>query len=165
MISSTSIFDNWVKDRDLHYLNSGRSKPRGLRLVSALINPSLVAATLFRLSAESSGITHIFLRWLTLSLFASDVATGTRFLGPVEFPHPTGIVLGRGAVVGAGSRIFQNVTIGSSRKGQYPVIGANVTIYSGAVVAGNLTIGDNATIGANSVVTHSVADSHVVRTR
>jgi serine O-acetyltransferase len=158
-----SVGSNWVLDRDLHYKYSGRSKPSGLKAVAALLNPSLMAAMLFRLSATSSGPSHVFLRWLTLSLFASDVSTGAVFMGAVEFPHPTGIVIGRGAIIGANTRIFQNVTVGSSRRGEYPIIGNDVILYSGSVVAGNLTVGDNAIVGANCVVSRSVSASDVVR--
>jgi serine O-acetyltransferase len=150
-------------DTDFHYQNSGRSAPTGWKSLVTFVNPSLVAASLFRISASSTGLLHVICRWLTLTLFSSDVSTGVAFEGAVEFPHPTGIVIGRSVRVGDNSRIFQNVTLGSSRKGEYPVLERNVTIYSGAVVAGNLTIGDNAIIGANCVVTKSVPSSDVVR--
>ncbi|MGO4234687.1 hypothetical protein [Pseudarthrobacter sp. YAF2] len=157
------IAESWAADRDFHYLNSNRNRPSRVIKISAFLNPSLIASALFRLSANSSGIAHIFFRWLTLTFFASDIASGARFEGAIELPHPTGIVVGRGAVIGANARIFQNVTVGSSRSGQYPVVGNNVTLYSGAVVAGGLIIGDGATIGANCVVTKSVSSFDVVR--
>ncbi|WP_442855357.1 serine O-acetyltransferase [Arthrobacter sp. B6] len=163
MSAVSAVVANWKLDSRFHYQNSGRSVPSGLKFIVTLVNPSLVAVSLFRISANSSGVLHVFCRWLTLSLFSSDVSTGVTFEGAVECPHPTGIVLGRSVRIGADARIFQNVTLGSSRNGDYPVIGRNVTIYSGAVVAGNLTIGDDAVVGANCVVTKSVSTSEVVR--
>ncbi|MFT5814050.1 MAG: serine O-acetyltransferase [Psychroserpens sp.] len=79
----------------------------------------------------------------------------------VVFPHPTGIVIGEGVVIGSNTTIYQNVTFGSARRGQsnvslYPKVGENVTVFAGAVIIGNITIGDNAVIGANSVVNKDV---------
>lgn len=45
----------------------------------------------------------------------------------------------------------QNVTVGFGKGGK-PVIGDNVRIYTGAVVAGRIRIGNNVTIAANSLV-------------
>lgn len=159
----SSALENWRVDAEFHYRSSGRSAPSGLKSVFTLVNPSLIASALFRVSANSQGVLHVICRWLTLLLFSSDVSTGVVFEGAVEFPHPTGIVIGRSVRVGPGARIFQNVTLGSSRKGEYPVLQKNVTVYSGAVIAGNLTVADDAVIGANCVVTKSVATSEVVR--
>ncbi|QCO99609.1 hypothetical protein FCN77_20225 [Arthrobacter sp. 24S4-2] len=163
MKSFASSLADWNLDRDFHYRNSDRTPPNGVRACVSLANPSLLAACLFRLTASTSGLAHSFCRWLCLSVFASDISTGAVFEGAVEFPHPTGIVIGRGARVGSNVRIFQNVTIGSSRKGEYPAVGNGVTLYSGAVVAGDLVIGPGAVIGANCVVTRSVSGSDVIR--
>lgn len=159
----STVLEDWKLDRDFHYQNSGRRAPSGGKVLIALLNPSLVAASLFRATASSTGPMHSLFRWLCLALFASDISTGAIFQGAVEFPHPTGIVIGRGVHIGTNVRVFQNVTIGSSRKGEYPKVGENVTLYSGAVVAGNLTIGAGAVVGANCVVTTSVSRSDVVR--
>ncbi len=79
----------------------------------------------------------------------------------VVLPHPTGIVIGEGAVIGAGCMIFQNVTIGAPRiggaaRGLYPEIEAGVTIFAGAVIVGAIRVGSGATIGANAVVLSDV---------
>lgn len=47
--------------------------------------------------------------------------------------------------------VHQNCTIGWNHDGN-PIIGNNVKVYAGAVIAGPITIGDNVTIGANCVV-------------
>jgi serine O-acetyltransferase len=86
-------------------------------------------------------------------------------LGPIEIPHPTGVVIGRGTTVGRNVRIFQNVTLGSSRRGDYPTIGDDVTIYAGAVISGDITIGSGSIIGANAVVTTDVPPNKTIRAR
>lgn len=77
-----------------------------------------------------------------------------------RFPHPTGIVIGVGAVLGDRTTVFQNVTIGAARTGngradRYPTIGSDCVIFAGAVLVGNITIGEGCVIGANAVVTSS----------
>lgn len=58
--------------------------------------------------------------------------------------------------IGTGFFVNQNVTIGHDGKRGIPVIGDRVTIRTGAVVVGNITIGSDVMIGANCVVTFDV---------
>lgn len=81
----------------------------------------------------------------------------------VKFPHPTGIVIGDGVIVGQDVRIFQNVTlggakIGDAQKNNYPEIGDGTVIFAGAVIVGKVKIGRDCVIGANSVVLNDVPD-------
>jgi len=81
-------------------------------------------------------------------------------IGPgLAMPHPVGIVIGMGAVIGERATIYQNVTIGQAGKGEprYPRLGNCVTLYTGAVVIGDIDVGDEVVVGANSVVLHSVS--------
>ena len=71
----------------------------------------------------------------------------------VEIVHGIGIVLHQNSVIGKGTKIYQNVTIGNANG---PRIGENCIIGAGAVVLGDITIGDNVRIGANSVVLKDV---------
>jgi serine O-acetyltransferase len=85
----------------------------------------------------------------------------------VKFPHPVAIVIGAGAVVGEGTIIYQGVTLGGRvlgdwQKGNYPTIGKNVTLFSGAQLIGGIVVGDGATVGANSVVNKNVACKETV---
>ena len=56
----------------------------------------------------------------------------------------------------------QNVTVGWGKKGK-PIIGDNVRIYTGAVVAGAINIGNNVTISANSLVTVDIPNNSFVK--
>lgn len=53
---------------------------------------------------------------------------------------------------------YHNVTIGTAslERNNKPEIGNNVTIYTGAVIVGEITIGDNVNIGANTVIVKDV---------
>ncbi|MDD3289207.1 MAG: serine O-acetyltransferase [Alphaproteobacteria bacterium] len=74
-------------------------------------------------------------------------------------PHPLGIVIGEKVVIGRNVTIYQNVTLGLRHSGagrdagEFPVVGDDVKIFSGAVIVGKISVGDGACIGANSVVT------------
>lgn len=60
---------------------------------------------------------------------------------------------------------YHHVTLGDGVLGgnQKPIIGDNVTIYTGAVVVGGIKIGNNVKIGANSVIVKNVpSDSTVI---
>lgn len=64
--------------------------------------------------------------------------------------------------IGSDCRIHQNVTLGWNGTGRAPRIGDRVTIFTGAVVIGDISIGDGAVVGANAVVIHNVAPGDVV---
>jgi len=63
--------------------------------------------------------------------------------------------------IGASFEVYQNVTVGHGKTGK-PIIGNNVSIYAGAVVAGKIKIGNNVRIAANSFVRTDVPDNCLV---
>lgn len=94
-------------------------------------------------------------------LFISPKA---KFNMSLDLKHPTGVVIGEGVIIGNRVKIFQHVTLGGARlgdwqDGNYPEIGDDTTIFAGAVVVGKIKIGKNCTIGANAVVTKDLPDN------
>lgn len=84
-----------------------------------------------------------------------QVSLSTRFL------HPACVVIGKAVRLGERVTIYQGVTLGGARRGDwkagyYRLIGDDVTIFAGAVIVGAVTIGAQATIGANAVVLSDV---------
>jgi serine O-acetyltransferase len=78
-------------------------------------------------------------------------------------PHPYGIVIHGGAVLGEGVVLMQQVTIGARHvDDKAPVIEDNVFIGAGAKVLGGVHIGRHCTIGANAVVTHDIPPNSTV---
>lgn len=79
---------------------------------------------------------------------------------------------GHGSVIvcqkaGKNLTVYQGATIGKNsktdkEKNPMPIIGDNVTVYTNAVVAGNIVIGDNVEIGAGTVVMKDVPSNTVV---
>lgn len=92
--------------------------------------------------------------------YQADIGKGFRIM------HAIGTVIAD-CEAGDFFSVYQNVTIGKNKKnvnGRYsPVFGNNVSVYTGAVVTGPITIGDNVAIGANTVVLKDVPnDSKVI---
>jgi len=101
-----------------------------------------------------------FLKRAQYRKWSCDVSFHASLGRRITFPHPTGIVIGKGAVVGDDPTIFQNTTIGShGRRGdqkQYALIGDRVILYAGSKVLGGVRIGDDVVVGANAVVTRDL---------
>lgn len=75
--------------------------------------------------------------------------------------HGSGVYLNC-AAIGDNFTVYQGVTLGSDKKGEIPRVGNNVTIDTGAVIAGGITLEDGCTIGANSFVNKNVLKGSTV---
>jgi serine acetyltransferase len=102
--------------------------------------------------------------WFSRHWYGCSLASTARLHGGLILPHPQGIVVGAGVILGPRAWVFQNVTLGGApeREGM-PHIGADARIYAGAVVTGPVTVGDNVMIGANAVVAENVPSRSLVR--
>lgn len=125
---------------------------------------------LYRIAHFLSGTRASFaiapVKWLQYVLTGSEVNHLSVIGRRVRFPHPTGIIIGAGAVVEDDVTIFQQVTLGShGRPGQpkqYPRVREGAVIYAGARIIGGVVIGKRAVVGANSVVVDDVQDDTIV---
>ncbi len=115
---------------------------------------------------------------LHLRLLARIVSGFGRFLTGIEIhpgakigygffiDHGMGIVIGETSIIGNNVTLYQGVTLGgvSFQPGKrHPTIEDNVTIYTGAAVLGNITIGEGSVIASGSVVLKDIpANSTVV---
>ena len=102
--------------------------------------------------------------WAVRHAYGCSLAPTARLFGGLSLPHPQGIVVGPGAVVGPRAWVFQNVTIGGApgRDG-FPTVGADARIFAGAVLAGPIVLGDEVIVGANCVVARDVPGRSLVR--
>ncbi|RNF83287.1 serine O-acetyltransferase [Montanilutibacter psychrotolerans] len=94
-----------------------------------------------------------------------SIPVGTVIGSGFYIGHFGGIVVSQKAVIGRNCNISQGVTIGRANRGKnkgYPVLGDNIYIGPGAVIAGNVRIGSNVAIGANCVVAMDIPDDCVV---
>ena len=113
-----------------------------------------------------SQFVRIYLRRKYQIEYSPYLIIGSHF----RMPHPRGILLSARRI-GNNCLIGQYVTIGGNNLqtmggAKVPVIGDNVNIYAGAVVAGPIEIGHDTIIGANTTVTkdvksHTLIYSHI----
>lgn len=64
--------------------------------------------------------------------------------------------------IGRNFYCLQLVTLGNDAQGRRPVIGDDVSIYTGATVFGGIRVGNHVVIGAGSVVRRDVPDNCTV---
>ncbi|MGE3507419.1 MAG: serine O-acetyltransferase [Vicinamibacterales bacterium] len=98
---------------------------------------------------------------LNLLVTGSDIEFGARIGAGLLLPHPSGIVIGRGTVIGEQATVFQGVTCGvrgwsATGGAAYPVIGNGVVLFARCSVLGGITVGDRAIVGAHALVTRHV---------
>jgi serine O-acetyltransferase len=111
-------------------------------------------------------------RVLSMLLFSKLEKNHAVFISPeaivgigLKMPHPNGIVIGEGAVIGSNVTIFQQVTLGGARMGDsklksYPEIGDNSILFAGSKCLGKIKVGKNCIIGANAVVIKDIPDNN-----
>ena len=103
-----------------------------------------------------------------------DIHPGAE-IGPNFFiDHGTGVVIGETTIIGKNVKIYQGVTLGAKSfpkdaKGRvvkghkrHPNIEDGVTIYAGATILGNVTIGQGSIIGGNVWLLENVPPQTVV---
>lgn len=103
------------------------------------------------------------IRSIGVTLNSADISPSASLGNNINLQHTVGVVIGNGVIIGDGVTIFQNVTLGT-RDGKslnYPIIGNNVNLFAGCIIAGSITIGDNSTIGANAVVLNDVPSDSI----
>ena len=76
--------------------------------------------------------------------------------------HFHGIVIHHETKIGAGTTIYQNVTLGGRNGNPGPIIGENCVIGAGACILGNIKIGNNVKVGANAVVLDDIPEGCTV---
>lgn len=110
---------------------------------------------------------------IKLKLLARMVSQTARFLtgieihpaakieGGVFIDHGMGVVIGETAVIKKGAVLYQGVTLGGTGKEhgkRHPTVLEGATIYAGASVLGNITVGKGAKVGASALVLKDVPD-------
>jgi len=82
---------------------------------------------------------------------------GARLPATSILPHPLGIVIGPGTLIGGNVLIWHQVTIiANGPSSAAPQIEEGASIGPGAKILGGIRIGRNARIGANALVTKDV---------
>jgi serine O-acetyltransferase len=102
--------------------------------------------------------------WWGRHFYGCSIAPTARLYGGLILPHPQGIVVGPGTVMGPRAWIFQNATVGGAPGHEgHPTVGSDARIFAGAVLAGPIVVGDHVMVGANAVVYRDVPSRTAVR--
>lgn len=108
---------------------------------------------LFRLKKVGKVLSFFYPNHLLLFIRCSQIEGGLF----IQHGHSTRIEC---KSIGKNCQIWHNVTIGKKYSGgEFPTIGNNVKISTGACVLGDIRIGNNVTIGANAVVLKDIPDN------
>lgn len=156
---------------DFSRMQPGR-KYSFLRVIdTALTNPGMLATAMYRLQSLffERGCRRFAgaLRVANNSLTGADLLPGCTIGPGLLLPHPNGVVIGHGVVMGSNCTVLQGVTVGEKFADgrpphDYPQIGNRVVIGAGAILLGNVVVGDGASIAANAVVLDNVPPGCVV---
>jgi serine O-acetyltransferase len=103
---------------------------------------------------------------LNYFLTGADIHPGAEIGGGLRLTHTTGLVIGRGVVIGENCTLLHGVTLGGSARGWFdgvfadgfPTIGDETEIMAGAFVLGPIRVGRHCFIGANAVLARDLAD-------
>lgn len=134
------------------------------------VEPKREALFTYRLAKEwydkGKRIRSKYLQNKLITKFGCDISMKANIGEGLHLRHVNGVVIGKGVEIGKNVIIYHQVTIGGknigdAEKNAYPQIKDNVTIFSGAKIIGDITIGENAVIGANSVVITNVESNSV----
>ncbi len=138
-------------DADLEKYSNGE---RGVRAFIKVATRQRVFRNLFyyRLGEYVS----VFIQWLlpperSLHIWCPSIGEGCHF----EHNYSTYLNAER---IGRNFYCLQLVTLGNDTQGCRPIIGNDVSIYTGATVFGGITIGNDVVIGAGAVVRRDVPD-------
>jgi len=110
-------------------------------------------------------LSSFFLR-CGISRTGCDINCSAEIGEGLHIGHSPRVVIGARVKIGRKAKIFSCVTIGgrnlekyeTEMATRYPVIGDDVTIFTGAKILGPVTLGDRCVIGANAVVIDSVPE-------
>ncbi len=129
-----------------------------------LLNPSLHAVVLLRLSNASPRWLHWFWRNVLVWKHSSEFVYRSSIGPGLVLPHPFGIAIGRNVTVGRRVVISHNVSIGANLGSVgVPTIGDRVVICPNAMVFGPIEIGEGSILGAGAFVDFNVPPGAVVR--
>lgn len=79
----------------------------------------------------------------------------------LKIVHGYGVIVNC-SYIGDNFTIYQNCTFGSDKNNNVPIVGDNVTVFTGSIVIGDIKLEDNCTIGANSFVNSNVSEGSIV---
>lgn len=128
------------------------------RALSSCLDPERAfkrdLSRMFKLRSRGNKIGVKIMRRRIIYKFGCYISPEAELSPDIDYPHPSGIVIGRGVKISDGCTIYQNVTIGvkSKTSSAYPNIENDCVIYAGAKIIGPVVLKAGSCVGANAVV-------------
>jgi len=130
-------------------------------VVTFLRDPAMRAVLVFRIVSTSPGRGVLWWRTPLIWLWRSEIYR-CEVGESLQIDGLHGTIIAHGVVMGVGVHLQRGVSIGTARAPEpgtmlrCPVLGDRVTVESGAVIGGPITVGDGARIGRGSVISRDV---------
>lgn len=107
-----------------------------------------------RASARGDKVSALLLNRKIIKKYACHISPKAKIAPTVVFPHPVGIVIGDGAVVGDRCTVYQHVTLGRLHMDvpEYPVVEEGCILYAGSCVFGGARLGAGTIVGSGALV-------------
>ncbi len=151
------VCEQFQLDYNRYFINE-----TSISLEKLLSRTELVGILLYRLSRHYFLSTKEFVaqQYSLLGRFLSgfEIYYSAQIGSALKINHGLGMVIGARVVIGNNALLHQGVTFGDKNSGR-PVLRDNVTVYAGAKLLGNITIGNNTIIAANCVCFSDVPDN------
>jgi serine O-acetyltransferase len=142
-------------------------------LYTSFTDPGMLASLIIRVQQCLHFSGHrrlaVMMRMVANVVLGADFGPGMTIGKGLWIPHPSGVTVGIGAVIGDNVTLAGGVTVAARyydpKPGvaqEFATICDNAVIGAHAVLVGGVRIGVGATVGANSVVLSDVPDGVVV---
>jgi serine O-acetyltransferase len=140
-------------------------------LARCVVLPGMIASIILRAQQCLYRSGHVraanVMRTVGLVLVGADFVPGMQIGKGLLMPHPAGVVIGNGMVIGDYVTFGGGVTGGVRQPDaqpdqEYPTISDGAIVLANAVLVGGVRIGRHAQVGANTVVLSDVPDYAVV---
>jgi len=132
---------DWDREKPRRFWDPSRKLLKSIRAYQVL-KQSNSPINLFR-----SKIVVLKYRFWSI-ITGAEIDLSCQIGGGLLIPHPNGIVIHPGSIIGPNCLLFQQVTLAGIVE-----LGMHVDIGAGAKIIGPLKLGNHVTIGANAVVT------------
>lgn len=158
------IFESALKwfhyDYQRYFENDG-----SLELKKILSRTELVGILLYRIAREYYTNRNEFAaqQYSLLGRFFSgfEIYYSAEIGKGLKINHGLGTIIGARVIIGDNALLHQGITLGDKNGGR-PKLLNNVTVYAGAKLLGNITIGNNCTIAANAVCFIDAEDNSTI---
>ena len=153
-------FYQTIEDFKVNEITSGNIIVVVLRV---LLTQKAWAIFLIRLVVNKVPLLDCVARVLLGLLFHIEIGRNVQIGNRLFIPHPTDIVIARNSVIGDSCSLYHRITFAEKRGIHTgPQIGSRCIVGTGSVIVGNISIGDNVSIGPNSVIINDVGANLVV---